>query len=141
VFAVLAAPLVELATGRGQDAGKCCLLSGAHQSVLLEKGLAGPPGDPFHEPPIKRNLPATTDDTSQNQSFHAPLPKGHVLLTQLIGNTDLPPGRLVEGELNHGLFDLRGNSVLEDGLTPGYLAEGFSASERPETALTITVYF
>jgi hypothetical protein len=57
------------------------LLSGAHQSVLLEKGLAGPPGDPFHEPPIKRNLPATTDDTSQNQSFHAPLPKGHDMLS------------------------------------------------------------
>jgi hypothetical protein len=77
VFAVPAAPLIKLEAGSGQDAGKCCLLSGVHQLVLLEKGFASPPGDPSREPPIKRNLPATTDDTSGNESFHAPLPKAH----------------------------------------------------------------
>jgi len=37
--------------------------------------FTGPPDDPFHRPPIKRNMPATTDDTSKNKSFHAALPK------------------------------------------------------------------
>jgi len=35
---------------------------------------------------------------------------------------------LVEGELNHAVFALRGDSVLEDGLTLGDLAEGFFAA-------------
>jgi len=52
-------------------------LSGAHQSVLRKIAFAGPPADPFHGPPITRNFPATTDDTSNNESFHAALPKGH----------------------------------------------------------------
>ena len=77
MFAMSAAPLCKLATRYGQGAGECCSLSGAHQSVLQQIGFAGPPDDPFHEPPIKRNLPATTDDTTENESFHAPLPKGH----------------------------------------------------------------
>ena len=47
------------------------------------------------------------------------------LLMQLIGDADLTPGGLVEGELNHGLFDLRGDSVLEDGLPLGDLPKGF----------------
>jgi hypothetical protein len=38
-------------------------------------GFAGPPDDPLHEPPIKRNPPATTDDTSEKELFHAGLPK------------------------------------------------------------------
>jgi hypothetical protein len=36
-----------------------------------------PPDDPSHRPPIKWNLPATTDNTSETESFHAALPKGH----------------------------------------------------------------
>jgi hypothetical protein len=77
MFAMSSAPLVEPATRCGQGEGNWCLLSGAHQLVLRKIGFAGPPGDPSDEPPIKRKLLATTDDTSQNQSFHAPLPKGH----------------------------------------------------------------
>jgi hypothetical protein len=42
-----------------------------------KRGFAGPPDDPFHEPPIKRNAPAATDDTRENKSFHAGSPKGH----------------------------------------------------------------
>jgi hypothetical protein len=73
---------VGCATGRTADA----LWTGQQEgslavwcsSVVLQKiGFAGPPDDPFHVPPIKRNVPATTDDTSQNESFHTPLPKGH----------------------------------------------------------------
>jgi len=30
---------------------------------------------------------------------------------------NLSPGRLVEGKLDYGLFDFRGDSVLEDRLT------------------------
>jgi len=56
----------------GMFAGSLVLISRSPKS-----GFAGPPGDPFREPPIKRKLPATTDHTSQNESFHAPLPKGH----------------------------------------------------------------
>jgi hypothetical protein len=77
VFAVLAAPLVELATRRGQGNRNVRWLSAAHQSFSQKVGLAGQPDDPLHGPPIKRNLPATTDDTSNNESFHAALPKGH----------------------------------------------------------------
>jgi len=39
--------------------------------------FAGPPDDPYHGPPIKRSLPATTDDNRENELFHAALPKGH----------------------------------------------------------------
>jgi hypothetical protein len=77
VFAVLAAPLVELATRRGQGNRNVRWLSAAHQSFSQKVSLAGQPDDPLHGPPIKRNLPATTDDTSNNESFHAALPKGH----------------------------------------------------------------
>jgi hypothetical protein len=77
VFAVLAAPLVELATRRGQGNRNVRWLSAAHQSFSQKVGFAGQPDDPLHGPPIKRNLPATTDDTSNNESFHTPLPKGH----------------------------------------------------------------
>jgi len=49
-------------------------------SVVLQKvGFAGPPDDPYNEPPIKRSLPAITDDTSKKELFHAALPKGHVV--------------------------------------------------------------
>jgi hypothetical protein len=50
-------------------------LFGAHQSVSKKIGFTDPPDDPFHRPPIKRNVPATTDDTSQEDLFHAGLPK------------------------------------------------------------------
>jgi len=86
MFAVPAAPLIELPTRCGEDAGKCCSLSGAHQLVLRKIGFAGPPDDPFHWQPIKRNVPATTDDTSDNESFHAPLPKGHETVTNPLKN-------------------------------------------------------
>ena len=34
--------------------------------------------------PLRRNLPAATDDTSQNESFHTALPKGHKAIFQAI---------------------------------------------------------
>jgi len=64
MFAVPAAPLIELPTRCGEGAGKCCLLSGAHQLVLRKIGFAGPPADPFRRPPIKRKFPATMDRPS-----------------------------------------------------------------------------
>jgi hypothetical protein len=48
---------------------------GIHQSVSPKISFTGPLDDPFHRPPIKRNVPAITDDTSENESFHAGLPK------------------------------------------------------------------
>ncbi|MFH1883923.1 MAG: hypothetical protein ABIL62_14595 [Planctomycetota bacterium] len=41
------------------------------------KGSRRPADDPYHRPPIKRNVPATTDDTRQNELFHAGSPKRH----------------------------------------------------------------
>jgi hypothetical protein len=40
-----------------------------------KNGFAGPPDSPYLGPPIKRNVPATTEDTSENELFHAGLPK------------------------------------------------------------------
>jgi len=50
------------------------------------------------------------------------------LLAQFVGDADLPPGRLFEGELDHGLFDLGLDAVLDDGLAFGYLPQGFFAA-------------
>ena len=81
-------------------------MSGAHQSVLQQIGFAGPPDDPFHGPPIKRNLPATTDDTSENESFHAALPKGHEQYTlkdgDFIYNTRNTPTLVGKCTVYHG---------------------------------------
>jgi hypothetical protein len=44
---------------------------------LQKIGFADKPDDPFHGPPIHSGLPATINDTRENQLFHAPLPKGH----------------------------------------------------------------
>jgi len=38
-------------------------------------GFAGPPDNLYHRPSIKRNVPATTEDTSEKELFHAGLPK------------------------------------------------------------------
>jgi hypothetical protein len=54
----------------GMFAGCLMLISRSPKS-----GFTGPPEDPSHGPPIKRNMPATTDDTIKNKSFHAGLPK------------------------------------------------------------------
>jgi hypothetical protein len=51
-------------------------LAVCYSSVGLQKiGSAGPPDGPYHVPPIKRNVPAITEDTSEKDLFHAGLPK------------------------------------------------------------------
>ena len=42
-------------------------------------GAAGPPDDPYHGPPIKRSLPATTDDTTKKNYFMHPRRKDTVV--------------------------------------------------------------
>jgi hypothetical protein len=53
-------------------------LSGVHQ-LVSKKRFAGSPDDPSHGPSIKRNGPATTDDTTKIILFHTGLPKEHDL--------------------------------------------------------------
>jgi len=84
-LAVLAAPLIESLRRCRQGNGKVRWLFCAHQSFSRKFGFAGPPDDPSHRPPIKRNLPATTDDTSEIESFHTALPKGHELFVKRPG--------------------------------------------------------
>ena len=58
----------------GMLAGCLVLISRSPKKV----GFAGPPDDPYNEPPIKRSLPATTDDTNKKELIHAASPKGHI---------------------------------------------------------------
>jgi hypothetical protein len=63
----------------GTERGEVMLAVWCSSVGSPEKRFCRPAGDPSDKPPIKRKPPATTDDTSRNQSFHAPLPKEHVV--------------------------------------------------------------
>ena len=84
------------------------LAFGEDQAILGDLGLQG------LESPLEG-----LQIVSQPDASNAAGRDEEALLAEFIGETDLSPGRLVEGELDHRLFDLGGDPILDDGFTFG----------------------